>query len=403
MRVAVISERVQPHRGGAETYVADLCRILVRRGHDVTLVANDWDLHALDPTVSRVRLLLAGARRGSRIWNFATEAERWVETNGPGFDITLGFINTWAHDVIIPQGGVRAASLEANALRFESGPVRWLYRLTKQANPKYEQYRKIESRQYDPRRRAHVVAPSAWVAGHLEHYHQVPLDRIRVIHNAIDAGRLAIDDKAHVRGRLRAQLGIAENDLLALFVGHNFRLKGLPPLLRALAVRTLRGTSTRPIHLLVCGKGSQPPMRRLARKLGLEAVVHFAGFLDDVRQAYAASDFFVLPTYYDPCSLVVFEALACGLPVITTSQNGAAEVMTQGREGFVVPHPDDRKALSGALDALTDPEARARMSAAASLLGQEQSFDRHVDRLLALFEDIVREKRALAQLGTLAG
>ena len=87
----------------------------------------------------------------------------------------------------------------------------------------------------------------------------------------------------------------------------------------------------------------------MIRDLGLDDVVHLLGFLPDIRPAFHASDFFVLPTYYDPCSLVVFEALACGLPVITTACNGAGELMTEGREGFVVPAPDDRGPLAEAL------------------------------------------------------
>ena len=76
------------------------------------------------------------------------------------------------------------------------------------------------------------------------------------------------------------------------------------------------------------------PYRRLARSLGIAQTVHFLGFHSDIRECYAASDFFVLPTYYDPCSLVVLEALACGLPVITTLQNGAGELITDGRAGL---------------------------------------------------------------------
>ena len=106
------------------------------------------------------------------------------------------------------------------------------------------------------------------------------------------------------------------------------------------------------------------------------------------------NDFFVLPTYYDPCSLVVFEALACGLPVITTRCNGAGELISEGREGFVVDRPDDVEALASALERMTDDASRAAMSARATRLGREQSFDRHVARLVELFEEVAAEKKA---------
>ncbi len=137
-------------------------------------------------------------------------------------------------------------------------------------------------------------------------------------------------------------------------------------------------------------------MRRLVHALGLERTVHLIGFAPDIRECFHASDFFALPTYYDPCSLVVFEALACGLPVITTSCNGAGELITTGREGFVVTSPDAHAHIADAIDRLADDPARAIMSAHATALGKAQSFDQHVARLLALFEEVAAAKRSWA-------
>src|SRR4029077_5270890 len=96
----------------------------------------------------------------------------------------------------------------------------------------------------------------------------------------------------------------------------------------------------RPIHLLVCGGGRVASYKRLASALGLADTVHFLGFHPDIRECYASSDFFVLPTYYDPCSLVVLEALAWGRPAFLTRSNGAGELITDGRQGYVLSSPD---------------------------------------------------------------
>jgi UDP-glucose:(heptosyl)LPS alpha-1,3-glucosyltransferase len=116
------------------------------------------------------------------------------------------------------------------------------------------------------------------------------------------------------------------------------------------------------------------------------------GFYPDIRDCFHASDFFVSPTYYDPCSLVVFEALAAGLPVITTSCNGAGELITEGREGFVVTRPAATSELISALDRMTVDDDRATMSANARDLGREQSFDRHVTRIVKVFEEAAAAK-----------
>ncbi len=175
----------------------------------------------------------------------------------------------------------------------------------------------------------------------------------------------------------------------------------MKPLLRALGARNRAGA--RPIHLLVCGGGHAGPFRRLARSLGIDQAVHFLGFHSDIRECYAASDFFVLPTYYDPCSLVVLEALACGLPVITTLQNGAGELISDGRQGYVLTAPDAHGELVAALDHMTDDSGRGAMSAAAARLGGEQTFDRHASALVKVFQEVAASRDNHRSHGKLGG
>ena len=106
------------------------------------------------------------------------------------------------------------------------------------------------------------------------------------------------------------------------------------------------------------------------------------GFYPDIRDCYWSSDFFVQPTFYDPCSLVVLEALACGLPVITTAQNGAGELMSNGRQGYVLSAPEPQAELI----ALSDHDYRwyedklASLRAAIGDAGLAYSDARRVDR-----------------------
>jgi UDP-glucose:(heptosyl)LPS alpha-1,3-glucosyltransferase len=389
MRIALTYQRVDPTRGGAETYVVDLATRLLHAGHRVDLFAHEWRDDCLPPDVTTHRVPISGLTRWERIWSFAANSERALREAEGEIDCTVGFINTWHQDVLIPQGGVHAASLEANAKRFPAGWRRELYKLGKRANPKRWIFRAIEAKQYDPARGSRIVAVSRMVRGHLERYRGVSRERIDVIPNAIDAGRLAVADPSRARAEFRAKFGLGPDDLVALFVGHNYALKGLAPLIRALAARNHSG---RPIHLVACGGSDVGLYRALADRLGLAKTVHLAGFQPDIRPPFWASDFFVLPTYYDPCSLVVFEALACGLPVITTACNGAGEVIAEGREGFVIDHPDALDSLAGALDRMSDDSARAAMSAHAMSLGREQSFDRHVAKLVEVFERVAASK-----------
>lgn len=391
MRIALNFTRVEPDRGGAETYVADLCRHLIAAGQEVTLFANRWRAEALPASLRYERVPVQGRTRTARIRSFAENSARVLSQ--ASHDCVIGLINTWHQDILIPQGGVHPASLDANAKRYPAGWRRSLYRLGKRMNPSASLYRAIEARQYDPAKRTRVVAVSKMVRDHLEQHHGVAHELVRVIPNAIDADRLAVADRRACRSGLRARLGLGEDDLVYLFVGHNYRLKGLGPLLEALAFRRLRHPDGRPIHLVACGGGDSSPFRSQADRLGLGPTVHFLGFLPAIKTAYHAADAFVLPTYYDPCSLVVLEALASGLPVITTAQNGAGELITPGREGYVVPTPDSIEVLAEALDRLTDDVRRARMGRSAEALGRAQSFDRHVRLLLDLCWEVAVSRR----------
>lgn len=391
LRLALTFRRVDPSRGGAETYVADLCRALVSAGHSVDLHAESWIEGALPVEVRCTPVPTTGRTAAARIRSFAENAAQSVRERP--HDCSVGFINTWGTDVLIPQGGVHEGSLLSNARRFPAGWRRRLYIAAKRANPKARLYREIEARQYHSTEGARlVVAVSRMVREHLARFHGVPGDRVRVVPNAIDARRLAVPDPSARRSVFRRSLDLGARDLVGLFVGHNFRLKGLGPLLAGLRLRLDRNPSARPIRLVVCGGGRLSAFAREARRLGLADSVRLVGFAPDIRSAFHGSDFFVLPTYYDPCSLVVFEALACGLPVITTRCNGAGEVMTEGREGHVIQEPDATAELADALDAMTDDRRRAVMAEAAARLGALQSFDRHVARLVQVFEEIARQR-----------
>lgn len=390
MRLALNHQRIDPTRGGAETYIVDLCHRLVRAGHSVDLYAESWREGVLPPEVRCVHVPAPARTRLGRLIAFGRNSEAALAAEE--YDCTVGFINTWHHDVLIPQGGVHEGSLNANARRFAPGLPRLLYMLGKTANLKWWVYRTIETKQYDPARAGRVVAVSRMVMEHVQRYQHVPKSRIHVVHNAIDAGRLEVSQPGAVRCAFRNKVGLAPGDLVGLFVGHNFRLKGLAPLLRALARRKRSEPEARRIKLVVTGGGKIGPFRRMVRRLGIEDEVLLLGFVDDVRACYWSCDFFVSPTYYDPCSLVVFEALACGLPVITTACNGAGELIADGREGYVVTAPDALGELVAALDHMTNDQERARMSERAQQLGREQSMDRHVARLIRVFEDVAAAK-----------
>jgi UDP-glucose:(heptosyl)LPS alpha-1,3-glucosyltransferase len=199
-------------------------------------------------------------------------------------------------------------------------------------------------------------------------------------------------DLASSRARIRAHVGVQDDETLFLFSAHNPRLKGIRPLLDAALL--LRDWQPR-FRIVAIGREPDGELRQRVARLELGPVVHFGGFFDDPTAYYAAADAFVLPTYYDACSLTVLEACAFGLPVVTSRRNGASEHITSGREGFVVDDPADVTSLARSMLFLTDSSIRARMSPNALLLAEERELGRTVDALEAVFADVVsRRERA---------
>ena len=381
MNIALCYESVLPARGGAETYIADLARRLVRDGHAVHLYASRWDAAALPAVVTFHRIDSPKGLRFLRPWRFGRAV--LAELAKHRHDVSVGFDKTWGQDVLYPQGGLHAASQEHNLRKSRGGFGRWLARLGKWCAPAYWSFRALERKQYLGPKPPLVVVNSRMVQGHFLQHYGIPADRLRVVHSAIDPDRFIAANRAELRAKERAAWGIGDAEPVGLFVAMNYRLKGLDPLLRGLAAMP----KDSPLKISIVGHPKFGKYRRRAVANGLKDRAIFLGHRSDPKSAYFAADFLVHPTFYDPCSLVVLEALACGLPVITTRFNGASELMDAPASGVVLDDPHDSAAMAKALSAMGDPLSRAAMSQAARTAAEKWTFEMHYRALLAVFTD----------------
>ncbi|MHC4094140.1 MAG: glycosyltransferase, partial [Planctomycetota bacterium] len=110
---------------------------------------------------------------------------------------------------------------------------------------------------------------------------------------------------------------------------------------------------------------------------------------------YHAADLLVHPTYYDPCSRVVLEAMVAGLPCVTTRFDGASEVIEDGISGFVLPSPEDRDELVQRVRLLAKSQARHEMGEAAVRAGQQASMRRHAQQIAALYAEVGQRRAAV--------
>jgi UDP-glucose:(heptosyl)LPS alpha-1,3-glucosyltransferase len=385
MNIAFCYESVLPCRGGCETYIAALARRLVADGHAVHLYARSWDEAALPEGIEYHRVGVPPCPRFLKPWYFGAACRRALAA--ADHQVSVGFDKIIGMDVLYPQGGLYVATAEHNLLKYPSRFSRALVRLSKWFDPAHQSFLALERRQYQHELPL-VVAISDMVRRHLQEYFGLSADQLRLVRLATDPERFAEHDRPRRRLEWREAWGVTPNDTVALFAGMNYRLKGLEPLLHAVQ------RMPESFRLLVAGHPDVAPFRRLARWLGVDTRVRFLGYCADMRNCYFAADFFVHPTFYDPCSHVVLEALACGLPVITTRHNGAAELLQPPREGFVIQNPHDIDELAGAMGRMLDPARRAACAHAARRSAAQWTFEHHYRQMLAVFAEAAARKHA---------
>ncbi|HZU38357.1 MAG TPA: glycosyltransferase family 4 protein [Gemmataceae bacterium] len=387
MNIAFCYESVLPARGGCETYIADLARRLVVDGHEVHLYACRWDETALPEQMVYHRLSRPRGPRFLRPWLFGAACHRALR--GSRHDVSVGFDKVWGLDVLYPQGGLHAASADHN-LRKHAGPTtRRIARLLKHLDLAHWSFSRLEQRQYLGSDQPLIVVNSLMVQRHFEHYYGVDPQAVRVIRSAIDSERFDEHDRPRRRVEAREHWGIGLDETVAVFVAMNYRLKGLEPLLHALTY-----LGQRPLRLLVAGNPRTSRYERLAHRLGVRERVCFVGPQRDVKNCFFAADFLVHPTFYDPCSLVVLEALACGLPVITTRYNGASELLSPPREGYVIGNPHNHVELADSLIQLLDPARRTSCGQAARKAAAGWTFEHHYRQLVRVFAEAAARKQA---------
>ncbi|MCS7046128.1 MAG: glycosyltransferase family 4 protein [Gemmataceae bacterium] len=393
MNIAFCYESVLPCRGGCETYIADLARRLIADGHQVHLYACRWDPQALPAALHFHQLPAVRGPRFLRPWRFSRLCLEAMAKHH--HDVTVGFDKTWGQDVLYPQGGLHSASAVYNLNKHRGAGRRFVARVIKFFDLAHWSFTLLERKQYLTAPLPIIVVNSYMVRDHFQRFLQLSFDRLHVVRSSIDPGRFPEHDRLRRRLEWRGQWQLAATDTVGLIAAMNYRLKGLEPLLRAVRVLLDRPINRdAAFRLVVAGNPNYGSYLRLARRLGIADNVRFVGHCDPMRDAYFAADFLVHPTFYDPCSLVVLEALSCGLPVITTTANGASEVLSPPRDGLVISDPHDYGQLADCLEIMLDPQRRHACALATRKTAAQWTFEQHYRALLAVFQEAVRRRHA---------
>lgn len=371
MKLAIVRQKYTPF-GGAERFVARALDALRAQGATVEIIAREWRNDGQDAGMRCDPFYLG---RTWRDWSFARCVQKIIAAGR--YDLVQSHERIPGCHIFRAGDGVHATWLE-----LAGKPLTWL-------SPWHRYTLAAEAAMFrHPDLRA-VICNSRMVRDDIAKRFPAIAEKLYVIYNGIDAEHFHPGLRALHRDTVRTKLGTGETAPVILFVGSGYARKGVATLIEALTRMT-----TRDAEIWVIGRDkNQRYYARLARQFGVEKNIRFLGAQPDVRPFLGAADLFCLPTLYDPLPNSALEALACGLPVVTTTTCGAAEFIAPGMNGALCP-PCDPSALAIQLDALLQAGAAVAMrnAARASIAALDPAG--MADRLLALYRNCQRPAAA---------
>ncbi len=359
--------------GGGERFAAELTERMARTGrYEFHVFANRWD--GSPPGIAFHKVPAVRFPRSLRPLAFAWLAGRMIDRGR--FDIVHAHERIFRADVFSMHAVPHAAWVrdvrQKRASLFDRATIS-LERRMMMANAGRSVFLPVSTLAAEALLREYAVDPG----------------RIRVIHPGVDIERFSGPDRAACRSEVRARHGIEESDLLVLFVGMNFEVKGLDLVVAAVAAAR-RARPGAAIRLLVVGKGDATKYGDLARSLGIGDAVAFAGpRAAGVERYYRAADLFAMPSLFDTFGMAVLEAMAAGLPVVVSPNVGAKDLVVEGTNGFVVPAAGDVEAAARAIAAMAEGEARARLGAEAQRTASRHTWDRAAAAVAAAYDELL--------------
>lgn len=373
MRIALLTRRFDSAGGGTERDLVVTANCLRAAGHQITIFADeirgatgDWDVRRVGagPRLGRALSLLRFA------WTAAPAARR------AGSDMVLSFARCVGADVMRSGGGAHASYLRA-ARKWRGALGATAMRLS----PYHQVQMLVERQAFRSPGLKRVIAVSNFVRDDLIREFGLAPEKTMTIYNGVDLDRFRLASDPSERAAIRQKFIVPASARVVAFVGNGFARKGLGFLIEAWPL--VAGGA----FLLVVGADRQSEkFARRARALNVSGRVVFTGPQPNVEAIFHAADAFAMPSLFEPFGNVVMEAMASGLPAMTSAFSGVAEVIPPSMRGFRVENPDDVGEVALRLGALFD--APASLAPEARGTAEKFTWSRYAKELNALIESI---------------
>jgi UDP-glucose:(heptosyl)LPS alpha-1,3-glucosyltransferase len=351
-----------------ERIIYECARFLAARGHDVTVFANEFEKSGEPITYKQVDI--PPTLKTLKPVAFYDACKKAMAEEEP-FDAHGSF------GCVCPEGGVywaqsvHAAWLDkAKALRPAWSVARWKQWL----NPAHPMLLKLEKSHLASGGYRKVIALTEEVKSDLNKYYGVPEEDVEVVPNGFSPEEFNLQRGREMRDAVRREVGFAADEKVIVFVANELDRKGYPALLRA-----VQAMADPKLRILVAGRMAPPA----------HPLVKYVGSTSDVARYYAAADVFALPTLYEAWGMVIIEAMATGLPVLTSRLAGASIAVREGTTGNLLDDPADENEIVAKLRPLIAGEHASPEEISASVADYAWS------RVLVRYENVLCGDRIL--------
>ncbi len=379
MKIALIHKKYTTH-GGTERYMVGFSKFLVKKGHEVHVITGSIDENSKIEDINYHLVSAWGKHLGIDKYIFAHSAKREVKKHD--FDIIQSFSRLGFGDVIRIGGGCHQVFLNKYLSSLENPLYRYKKKIEYKLSLQDFFTRYYEAKDFEKGNYKKIVAVSQMVKDDIIKIYDVPSDDIIVNHNGVDINKFHPDNKNKFYRKIREKYDLSEDDYVLLFLGTGFKRKGLKYVLEALK-------NIKKAKLMIVGKGDIDRFKSKAKELSVIDRCRFIGPVREVEKYYVAANVFVFPSTYDPCANVTLEAMASGLPVITTADNGASGVIENGKNGFILNQPDNIKKMSEYLKTLEKNDLRKNFSKNARDKMTKHSKEDNYQKLLDIYIKIL--------------
>lgn len=392
MKVALTHTRYT-FKGGVERYVWDLAKRLCEAGHEVHFFCHFWD-DQVDPRVKIHKIPNRWKQiRFMKVWSF----DRWLSqrVRREDFDVVHGFSKSSYQDIYTDGSGC-LLDYQEYSLKAAGGK---LQQSLKKSSFHQRQVLAIEERRFTRGNFQKIAVMADLVGDQIKSRYGLNDDEVVTIYNGIDIERFNPDKRATYREEYRDRIVVPQNTFIVLCVANDYRRKGVPTLIRAAKRIKDQGglPGGRPLRIGVIGNERhehEHTMSEMCKELGVYEDVKFYGPQNLVERWMGMSDMLALPTHFDAFGNVVLEALASGMPALVSTKAGAAEVVEDGKTGWILQDPeDDATVAETIMAAASDPERMAQMGKDARTAAEGYSWDHHFEAMMALYEQVAATKQ----------